>query len=67
MVLTTRQAEVLNFVRKFQREHGYTPTRVDIARHFGFWPNAAEDHLKALQRKGAIRLEPQTARGICIL
>src|SRR5690606_41612979 len=47
------------------RSNGYPPTRVDIARELGFRsPNAAEDHLKALARKGAIEMIPGASRGI---
>ena len=45
--------------------HGYPPTRADIAREIGFKsPNAAEDHLRALARKGAIEMIPGASRGI---
>ncbi|MFP6797059.1 MAG: transcriptional repressor LexA [Pseudomonadales bacterium] len=63
--LTTRQAEVLDLIRTHIRDTGYPPTRADIASEFGFKsPNAAEEHLKALARKGAIEMIPGTSRGI---
>ncbi len=63
--LTVRQTEVLDLVKNHIVESGYPPTRADIARHMGFKsPNAAEEHLKALVRKGAIEMIPGTSRGI---
>ncbi|MCE2425602.1 MAG: transcriptional repressor LexA [Pseudomonadales bacterium] len=63
--LTARQAEVLDLVRSHINETGYPPTRADIARELGFKsPNAAEEHLKALARKGALEVVPGTSRGI---
>ncbi|MEM9302157.1 MAG: transcriptional repressor LexA [Pseudomonadota bacterium] len=66
--LTRRQQEILDFIRDTIRRHGYPPTRNEIAVRFGFRsPNAAEDHLKALNRKGAIRLESGVSRGIRVI
>lgn len=63
--LTPRQAEILQFIRDTLEETGYPPTRAEISHMFGFAsPNAAEEHLKALSRKGAIELMEGTARGI---
>jgi repressor LexA len=63
--LTARQAEILRFIRDAVEADGYPPTRAEICTAFGFAsPNAAEDHLRTLERKGAIRLEPGAARGI---
>ena len=63
--LTARQAEVLDLVRSHITETGYPPTRADIARELGFRSaNAAEEHLKALARKGALEIVPGTSRGI---
>lgn len=63
--LTARQQQVLDFIRGFIDTEGMPPTRVDIARALGFRsPNAAEDHLRALDRKGAIELVPGSSRGI---
>jgi len=65
MKLTKRQTEVLECIRKHIDTTGYPPTRADIARELGFRsPNAAEEHLKALARKGAIELTKGTSRGI---
>ena len=63
--LTTRQAQVLDLIKRHINETGYPPTRADIALELGFKsPNAAEEHLKALARKGAIEIIPGTSRGI---
>ena len=63
--LTARQAEVLQLIRDFVQSTGFPPTRADIAQVLGFKSaNAAEDHLKALARKGYIELLPGTSRGI---
>ena len=52
--LTPRQTEILEYIRRYQLETGYPPTRSEIAQEMGFKsPNAAEEHLKALARKKA--------------
>lgn len=66
--LTPRQSQVLDIIRSHIEETGYPPTRADIARSLGFRSaNAAEEHLKALARKGAIALIPGTSRGLKLL
>ncbi len=63
--LTPRQAEILELIRQTLEETGMPPTRVEIADAFGFSsPNAAEQHLRALARKGAIEMVPGASRGI---
>jgi repressor LexA len=63
--LTTRQAEILDFIRRTLVESGAPPTREEIAGAFGFRSlNAAEQHLQALHKKGLIDLVPGTSRGI---
>lgn len=63
--LTKRQGEILDFLKGWIDEHGYPPTRIEIAQALGFRsPNAAEDHLKALARKGAIEMISGASRGI---
>ncbi|MBU2708339.1 transcriptional repressor LexA [Zooshikella marina] len=63
--LTARQAEILQFIKEHIEATGYPPTRAEIAKQLGFRsPNAAEEHLKALARKGAIEIIPGTSRGI---
>ncbi|WP_455482814.1 transcriptional repressor LexA [Haemophilus parahaemolyticus] len=66
--LTDRQQEIFDFVKNHISTTGMPPTRVEIAREIGFKsPNAAEEHLKALARKGYIEMLSGTSRGIRIL
>jgi repressor LexA len=68
MKLTLRQQQILDLIRHHLAETGYPPTRMEIARILGFRSaNAAEDHLKALERKGAIELQRGASRGIRLL
>ena len=63
--LTPRQTQILRLVQRFILETGMPPTRAEIARELGFRSaNAAEEHLRALARKGVIALIPGTSRGI---
>lgn len=65
--LTPRQTEILSFIKQCLEDNGYPPTRAEIAQKLGFKsPNAAEEHLKALARKGAIEMTPGASRGIRI-
>ncbi|MGH8807399.1 MAG: transcriptional repressor LexA [Noviherbaspirillum sp.] len=63
--LTARQEQILNLIREAIENTGFPPTRAEIASELGFRsPNAAEEHLQALARKGAIEISPGTSRGI---
>ena len=63
--LTSRQEEILDYIRDYLAETGFPPTRSEIAQKMGFKsPNAAEEHLRALARKGAIEMLPGTSRGL---
>ena len=63
--LTLRQQQILNYIKDYLAETGYPPTRSEIAHKMGFRsPNAAEDHLRALARKGAIEIQPGASRGL---
>ena len=63
--LTPRQAQILHLIRHAIVETGMPPTRAEIAAQLGFRsPNAAEEHLRALARKGCIELLPGSSRGI---
>jgi repressor LexA len=63
--LTEKQEKILAFVRECLRETGMPPTREEIAREFGFAVRAsAEEHLRAIARKGYIELVAGSARGI---
>ena len=63
--LTARQSQVLDLVRQHMRDTGYPPTRAEIAKTLGFKSaNAAEEHLRALARKGVIKIMAGVSRGI---
>ena len=63
--LTARQAQILELIQKAITQTGAPPTRAEIAAELGFRsPNAAEEHLKALAKKGVIELVSGTSRGI---
>ena len=63
--LTPRQSQILDMIQEFINETGMPPTRAEIARELGFKSaNAAEEHLRALQRKGVLELVPGASRGI---
>lgn len=63
--LTARQQEILALIKQHIADTGFPPTRAEIARILGFRsPNAAEEHLKALARKGVIELTSGASRGI---
>ena len=63
--LTKRQQEILTMIRDFMDDSGFPPTRADICRVMGFnSPNAAEEHLRTLERKGAIEMLAGASRGI---
>ena len=67
MKLTARQQQILDLIKQNIADTGYPPTRAEIANQLGFKsPNAAEEHLKALAKKGAIEIIPGTSRGIRI-
>jgi len=66
--LTDRQSEILKLVRELTEVSGYPPTRAEIAERMGFRSvNAAEQHLRALEKKGAIEISSGSSRGIRVL
>lgn len=66
--LTTRQQEVFDVIQEYITQIGIPPTRAEIASRLGFRsPNAAEEHLKALMRKGAIEIISGASRGIRLI
>ena len=66
--LTPRQEQILNLIRDAIENTGFPPTRAEIANELGFKSaNAAEEHLQALARKGAIEISPGTSRGIRLI
>jgi len=63
--LTQRQAQILSFIKTHIRYSGFSPTISEIQRQFSFKsPNAVQEHLKALERKGQIRRSPNQWRGL---
>lgn len=63
--LTERQTEILRLVKELTEVSGFPPTRAEIAERMGFRSvNAAEQHLRALERKGAIEISSGASRGI---
>lgn len=63
--LTPRQRQILFLIQKVIHETGMPPTRAEIAKALSFRSaNAAEEHLRALERKGVIELLSGTSRGI---
>ena len=67
LALTSRQREVLEFIRYFLAQAGYPPTVREIGAHFGFVPRSVFDHLKALERKGYLRRVASKSRSLQIL
>lgn len=66
--LTPRQEQILSLIRSEIEATGMPPTRAEIALKLGFKSaNAAEEHLRALARKGVIEMLPGTSRGIRLL
>ncbi len=66
--LTKRQQEILRMIQSHITSTGFPPTRTDICEYFGFRsPTAAEDHLRALEKKGVIELISGTSRGIRVV
>lgn len=66
--LTVRQQEILDFLKSWIEENSMPPTRAEMCASLGFRsPNAAEEHLRALERKGAIEMIPGASRGIRIM
>jgi repressor LexA len=63
--LTERQTEILRLIKELTEVSGYPPTRAEIAERMGFRSvNAAEQHLRALERKGALEISAGSSRGI---
>ena len=65
--LTKRQQEILDLIKSNLENNGLPPTRADIARTLGFKsPNAAEQHLRAIEKKGFISILAGASRGIIL-
>ena len=65
--LTDRQQEILDLIKSNLENNGLPPTRADIAKTLGFKsPNAAEQHLRAIEKKGFISILSGASRGIIL-
>ena len=65
--LTKRQQQILNLIKNHILDFGFPPTRADIAKTLGFKsPNAAEQHLRAIEKKGFIKILSGASRGIVL-
>ncbi|MBI3949922.1 MAG: transcriptional repressor LexA [Acidobacteria bacterium] len=64
MKLTDRQQEILEFIGTYVEKHGVPPSIRDIGEKFHIYPRAAHDHLRALERKGAIKRTPLKSRSV---
>ena len=65
--LTKRQEEILDLIKSHISDFGFPPTRADIANKLGFKsPNAAEQHLRAIEKKGFIKILSGASRGIVL-
>ncbi len=68
MSMTRRQQQILEFVKDFLNQHGYSPTLEEIAEHFGISSlNGVYKHLKALELRGQIRRLSNQARSIQVV
>lgn len=67
MTLTRRQKEIFEFIKQTILKDGFPPSIREIGAHFGIYPRAAFDHIKALERKGFIRRSPTKSRAIEVL
>lgn len=66
--LTEIQKNLCRFIRQYAADNGCAPTRVEIATHFGWKSaNAAEVHIKALVKKGALYSKPRCSRALKVL
>jgi len=65
--LTSRQAEVLGFIAVFVEDHGYPPTIRELGDRFGISIKGAYDHIKALEKKGQLRLGDNRSRAIEVI
>jgi repressor LexA len=67
MLYTKKQRAILEYISRYQKEKGYSPTLEEIAEKFGISRVTAFGHVKALERKGGVKRRPHEARSIHIL
>ncbi len=66
--LTNRQEQILEFIKTHIEKSGFPPTISEIQKEFSFKsPNAVQDHIKAIERKGLIRRSPNKWRGLKVV
>ena len=65
--LTDRQQQILDFLKAYAERHGYPPTFREIGEHFRFGWAASRTHLKAIEKKGFLKIVPSRSRGIEVL
>ncbi len=64
MALTDRQRQILDFIKQSILKEGFPPSIREIGEHFGIYPRAAFDHVKALEKKGFVKRSAAKSRGI---
>ena len=64
--MTNRQAQIFHWVEVFIENNRFPPSRKEIAEAFKIMPNAIQDHLRAIEKKGFLTLHPGVPRGISI-
>jgi len=62
--ITSRQSEVLDFIKAFIGEHHFPPTMREISEHFSISVKGAYDHVKALEKKGYLKIDNNRSRTI---
>jgi repressor LexA len=65
--LTSRQTEVLDFIKSFIDEHEFPPTVRELSDHFSISVKGGYDHIKALEKKGLIHCDPNKSRSIKVM
>ena len=65
--LTSRQAEILRFVRDQSKASGFPPSVREIGERFGLYPATVHDHIKALERKGYLYRQPNRSRALVVV
>jgi repressor LexA len=65
--LTTQQRNIYLFINRFREEHGYSPSRSEIADNVNLHPSTVREHLAAMERKGYITWEEWIPRSIAIV
>src|SRR6267154_1470961 len=66
--LTTRQRQVLTFIKDRRRQNGFVPTLQETAKHFGFKsPNSVRQHLRLIEKKGLLHRVPGRSRALVVV